>query len=156
MFTLKDVLEIAVNLEKNGRKFYEEAMVRVKDPTVLDLLRQLRDQELHHLETFRRLRDLHVRDTNVRDVSPRGMEDFVRDSMSGRLLSWNEKPAIDGSQSYREILESALEFEQDSVTFFRFMSEMVDGGEEKRVVDLIIREELAHVERLAGQVAMLG
>ena len=55
MFTLTDIIEIAVQIEKNGESTYRRAQQETSDPSLADLLGLLADEELEHQRWFAEL-----------------------------------------------------------------------------------------------------
>jgi rubrerythrin len=150
MFTLAEIYEMAITLEKNGKKFYEEALSRVTDERIKKLLGFLRDQEVRHLEFFTHLKNEHHKKNPQPRITPPGMNDFVQHIMAGRLFSWEEHPDIEEDTSFQSILEAALEFEKDGLTFFQFMKEALDSPEDLSEMEKILEEEREHVEKLSS------
>ena len=148
MFSVTEIYDMAITLEKNGRQFYEEALSRVIDTQVKKLITFLRDQEIEHLEVFTKLKNQHLGKNPQRRVTPPGMKDFVDDIMSGRLLSWEDHPVISEDTSFQSILKAALEFEKDGLAFFQFMKEALDSPEDLAEIERILEQEHDHVEKL--------
>jgi rubrerythrin len=148
-FTLAEIFDIAMNLERNGQEFYEQSLKRVIDKKVKEFLIHLRDQEINHLHTFARLKEAHAADKKPAPKLPPEMTDLLQTSMTGHLLSWDERPDIDHNTTFAELLDAALEFERDSVLFFQFMRELVELPEEREIIDRIVEEENHHVEQLS-------
>jgi len=148
MFTVQEIYDIAITLEKNGIKFYEEALKRVADERVLELLTFLLEEERGHLETFTRYKEEHLLKGTKSQKAPPGMEDFLKNVMAGRMLSWEDRPSIEEGTSFKDIKEAAIEFETDGLIFFEFMRDMLDSDEDLTEMDRIIGEERKHVERL--------
>ncbi len=149
-FTLSDILEIAIELEKNGREFYEKAMNFVSDDRSRQLLEYLSQEEESHFHAFTRMKEETLDRAEGETQAPPGMESFIRESMAGKMLSWDERDDIDSSTPFHELMASALEFEEDTILFYRFMREMVGSDWEKSQIDRIIQEEQRHVERLSS------
>jgi rubrerythrin len=148
MFSVTEIYDMAITLEKNGRRFYEEALSRVTDTEVKKLITFLRDQEVEHLEVFTKLKNQHLSKNPQRRAAPPGMEDFVQDIMSGRLFSWEDHPLISEDTPFQSILEAALEFEKDGLAFFQFMKEALDSPEDLAEMEQILEQEHDHVEKL--------
>jgi rubrerythrin len=141
---------MAITLEKNGKKFYEEALNRVTDEQIKKLLAFLHDQEVRHLEVFTQFKNEHYEKNPQSKKTPPGMEDFVHDIMAGRLFSWEDHPIIEENTSFQSILQVALEFEKDGLTFFQFMKEALDSPEDLSEMERILEEEREHVEKLTS------
>jgi rubrerythrin len=56
MFTLTDIIELAVQIEKNGESTYRRAQQATSDPFLADLLGRLADEELEHQRWFTELK----------------------------------------------------------------------------------------------------
>ena len=52
MFTMDDIIDIAVKIEKNGEKVYHDALQKVSDPSLISLLQWLADEEVQHADWF--------------------------------------------------------------------------------------------------------
>ena len=50
MFSLKDIIDIAVQIEQNGERVYRNAAGKIEDPSLRSLLQWLADEETQHVE----------------------------------------------------------------------------------------------------------
>lgn len=48
MFSLKDIIDIAVQIEQNGERVYRNAAGKIEDPSLRSLLQWLADEETQH------------------------------------------------------------------------------------------------------------
>ncbi len=154
MFSAEEVLKMAVRIEKNGEKYYREAAQMQKDPQLRKILLDLADDEARHGEWFENFRE--------RLGKPEGEELWVRE-ISGDLLQ-----SMIGDQTFSlkevnpahldsvaKILETALEFEKDSILFYDMLTGFMDEGESARTLQEIIEEEKLHVEILEARLEAL-
>ena len=149
IFSLSEIFEIAVSLEVNGGRFYKNALAKVQKREVRELLVYLYQQEEEHQATFLRLKEESITDDRQISMPPTGFENLLKESMEGRLLSWDDHPGIDEDTTYHELLKAALDFERDASVFFSFLRELVDSPENRGAVDRIIQEEEEHIKRLS-------
>ena len=56
MFEIIEIIDLALQIEKNGEKIYRNALKRVTNPAVYTLLQKLADEELNHVEWFSSLK----------------------------------------------------------------------------------------------------
>ena len=55
MFSVKELMEIAANVEENGEKFYRKLSKKVENDEQEKLFEYLADQEIEHARVFRKL-----------------------------------------------------------------------------------------------------
>ena len=56
MFEIIEIIDLALQIEKNGEKIYRNVLKRVTNPAVYTLLQKLADEELNHVEWFSSLK----------------------------------------------------------------------------------------------------
>lgn len=151
VFTAVEALNMALRVEENGKAFYTAAAERTQQPEVKALLEDLAVQEQRHYRAFQKLLDkLAVEPSSL--VAP-GMEEYdiyVQTALDNALFAGPDKAlaAVDEVGGERQALRMALGFEKDTLLFFYDLRDMMREAE-RPVVDEIIREEKAHVRRLA-------
>jgi rubrerythrin len=52
MFSVNEILDMAIQLEKNGESVYRNAVDKVKDPDLVSLLKWMADEEANHRHWF--------------------------------------------------------------------------------------------------------
>ena len=106
MFTVKDISELAVQLEKNGQQVYLEAIQKVRDPALATTLQWLAEDEKRHAEWFA---DLAVSEPE-REVS-RELEEMGRAMMKDALANQSFSLAdtdFSRLRNSRELIEVAV------------------------------------------------
>ena len=144
----QEVLEIAVQIENNGAKFYEEAAGTVSDKAAKELLETLARMEAQHGTTFDEMLDeLARKDGKVRWVGQKeeGWA-YLRLFTSGQIFDPTRKApaALASKNSVEEILEFAIARENESVLFFTGMARLVTSQEYAERIGEIIAEEMDH------------
>ncbi len=150
IFNADEVLKIAEQIERNGIAFYETAAERFDGDAKRTLLR-LADMERTHEQLFATLR---------KELPEQGYKAFDPEGESGRYLAAFADgqifaPKADSSallapgKTERDILETAIGLEKDSVVFYVAIKDAVPEtlGEDK--IDWIIQEEMAHIVLLS-------
>ena len=58
MFNADEVFRVAIQIEENGKNFYEQAQIKTNDEAVKNLFAFLAHEEVKHKEKFSRLKEL--------------------------------------------------------------------------------------------------
>ena len=146
MFSEREILEIAVRMEKNGEHEYRKAADEVSEQVLIESLRWMAAEEREHADFFSGL----LGDLATGSKSPFGLEmdgTFVRDLIGGSSLSLK---TVDFAQveSLEALLTIFIGFEEDSILFYQMITPMIEDSETRDRVERIVAEERAHIERL--------
>jgi rubrerythrin len=151
VFSVNEVIEMAVQIEKNGYAFYHEASKR-KDlsDSAREFIEYLRDQELNHEKIFVNLRD--DADMDVLGLSQDWdlVAEYMKTIVEGRIFN-NENAAIQlatKAKDIHEIVENAITFEKDTLLYFHAIADNITNPKTKVVLRSIINEEVTHVLKL--------
>ena len=60
MFSVEEVLDLAIRLENNGERYYRHFQITTEDQEICRTLAWLADQEVQHAQLFSRLKQRHV------------------------------------------------------------------------------------------------
>jgi rubrerythrin len=149
IFKANDIVRAAVEAEKKGKEFYECLAGRVGDEKIKALFTDLAQEELKHKDIFQALLD-RLEPVEVPAYSDQEEYDQYFDALinSHMLFScgWGEV-MLDQVRTEQEALKLAMNFERDSLLFFKEMKEFVPAGERK-IIDQCIDEERKHLVRL--------
>ena len=154
MFRIRDIVNIAVQIEKNGEESYREAGRHVTDPRVRDMLLWMAEEETRHRSWFESFED----DTPV----PPGHEDLEK---MGRNLLQNmvaketfslDQDRLNTTGCLHDLLAQSQAFEEDTILFYEFIRGLLEDEEAVSKIDAIIEEERRHAERLAKMAAELS
>ncbi len=146
MFTLHEIYDLAIQIEKNGEDFFRNAEEKISDPSLKALFLWLAEQEVRHGKWF----------MQKKESSKAGSESLALDEMGSKMLQ-----DIVGDQSFslgevdidqinkmEDLLSIAVEFEEDTIIFFRMISSLLEDAESLVGLDEIIEEEKRHIEAL--------
>jgi rubrerythrin len=146
MFSSADIIDLAIQIEKNGEKVYRNALRGVKDQSVASILLWLADEEVAHAKWFSDLK------RTARKVPvDRRVEDMGRDILQGILgeESFSLKEAdLQNLGSIENLISLAIEFEQDTVLFFEMFESFLEDRESLEHLNKIIEEERRHIQVL--------
>ncbi|HOH48513.1 MAG TPA: ferritin family protein [Candidatus Syntrophosphaera sp.] len=150
-FSINEIIEMAVQIERNGYAFYQEATKRKDlDDKSREFIAYLRDQELDHEKTFMALRD----DADMQDLELSQdwemVSAYLKTIVEGRIFN-SEESAIRkaaGAADLAAVVENAIAFEKDTLLYFHALSDSISNPKALKVLRRIINEEVSHVMRL--------
>jgi len=146
MFTVQEVLQLAVKMEENGEQAYRQALQRVEAPEIRTLLAWIADEEVAHAAHFRTMLKRFGSAADSPFLENPDQEQLA-DILQGESLSLKE---IDFSAITRfgDLIDVFLEFENDGILFYELLRSFVVEGDARSVVDEIIEQEKSHVQKL--------
>jgi rubrerythrin len=152
-FTAADVMEIAIEIEKNGAAFYRKSAESLSDSEskklLLDLAAMEDDHEKKFVELKKSLLELEKTSTVFDPNDESGQ--YLRALADIRVFYGMDEPG----KSLKEILKSAINVEKESIVFYLGMKDMVPEKYGKSRIDDIIKEEMGHIRLLSKQLVSL-
>ena len=147
MYSSEEVIALAVNVETNGERFYNES-ARKAEGDLKKIFEFLAEQEDLHRLRFESLRKYATDFIIPRDWEE--VEPYLNAIVESTFFMGNEKSfkRAMGAKDSVEALEFALQFEKDTLLFF---NEIVDFSREqnKKIINEIIKEEKKHIEMIS-------
>jgi rubrerythrin len=146
VFEIKEILELAIRLEKNGEATYRKAMASSSDESMNALLQWMADEEVSHREWFAALKsdlDNGVKNPFIEEMARQVFKDLV----GGQSFSLKE---VDFSKvsSTHELISIFIEFEQDTILFYELIAPFIEDEETCGHLQRVIAEENRHIDRL--------
>jgi rubrerythrin len=159
-FNAEETYRIGIEIEKNGRTFYETAAKRTADPAVAKLFADLARWEDGHVETFSELLaafDKPGAAETMEDVNDEVLG-YLHAAADSHVFGPHSDPAALAAacKTPREALEKALGFEKDSVVVYTTMRMLVPAHLGRDKVDILVDEELKHITILREQIDRLA
>jgi rubrerythrin len=150
VFTAGEALEMAMEIEKNGEVFYNEASAKSSDPEIKELFEDLAVQEQGHYRVFEKMLGGAKPAPDLPVAEYDEYQAYVLITLDNALFSGPEKALTLAKQAQdRETaLRAAMGFEKDTLLFFYDLRDMVSEAD-REAVTAIIREEKKHLRRLA-------
>jgi len=158
-FNANEVFQIAIDIEENGKQFYEKAVELVDSPDVKALLASLAQEEVEHLNRFAELKAQLPKAANEDTVwDPQhelnrylqmmaGMHVFRSDSGVEKELSRVKGP--------EDVLKLGIQFEKDSIIFFLTMQDATEEKKGREFIGQLINEEKEHLKKLSLELKRL-
>ncbi len=146
MFTPVDILDVAVQLERNGEKVFRDAVKKVRHRDLAELLEWMADQERVHIQWFTELKSK-IKEPFTDPVLQRMGREILQETLEG--ASFNMK-SVDFSKidEIKELLYISIEFEKDTAIFYELLLNFVEDQETKDLIERIIDEEHNHAKLL--------
>lgn len=143
MFEIKDILDLAIRLEKNGEATYRKAIQAISDEELKAMLEWMAGEEASHGQWFSKLKA-------ARD---RGRPNPFREEMSRQLIE-----GLLGGQNFSlkevdfarvtglsELISIFIEFEKDTVLFYGMIAPFAENSATRTHLESIIAEENRHI-----------
>ncbi|MGI6198709.1 MAG: ferritin-like domain-containing protein [Candidatus Cloacimonadaceae bacterium] len=147
-FSVNEIVELAVQIERNGYAYYDEATKRKDlDSKSLELLTFLRDAELDHEKTFLGLRE----ELDLDELELAGdwemVSSYLNAIVAGRIFN-DPNSAIKRATEAKDVMEvikNAITFEKDTLLYFHAINDAIKDDRARNVLRRVIQEEVSHV-----------
>jgi rubrerythrin len=146
MFSLKDIIDIAVQIERNGERVYRNAAEKIEDPSLSSLLHWLADEETHHAKWFEALMDK-VPETGDFPEEEKMGRALLQDAVGAQSFTLDDAD-FSSMKKVEDLLNLAIEFEKDTALFYGMLQPLIDDQKTLEQLHAIIQEEEAHARRL--------
>ena len=148
IFSGSEVVEIGIQIEKNGRDYYSTLMNQSKSEKARELFKYLSSEEEKHILTFQKILE------TVQKYEPQGLDSdeyyaYMNDLASEHVFTQENKGTEIAKtiKSDKEAIEKAIGFEEDSIVFYEGMKKIVPEYDLK-VVEWLIGQEQNHLKQL--------
>jgi rubrerythrin len=162
-FSADEIFEMAVQIERNGAKFYRSSAGAVQEPSSRELLTSLAAMEDEHEKTFSSMRG-ELTETEKSKTTFDPEEEgylYLKALADSRVFVERKVPNLDAkAKSDKEMLEEILKFaigaEKESIVFYLGMKDAVPEKLGQSRLDGIIREEMGHIRLLSNRLVSLN
>ena len=153
MFTMDDLFDIAIKMEKNGESVYMDSVGRMDRPDLKKVLQWMADEEAGHREWFKTQKNklkLEIDEQQLKEMVP----GILHQMMEDKALSLDD---IDFSQvkNIRDLMETFIGFEEDTILFYEMLDMFIDDPDVKQGIDTILEEERKHIQNLREMIRKL-
>ncbi len=159
-FNAAEVFKVAIEIEENGKRFYEESLERIGDPEVRELFADLARQEMEHKKKFEALKAQLPPSAAVSTVwDPDNELDRYIKMMADNHVFVSSASVDEQLANVRDVktaLKLAIDFEKDSVVFFLELEDATETKKDQEFIRALVREEQEHLRRLAGQLGRIS
>ncbi|MDR2350559.1 MAG: ferritin family protein [Deltaproteobacteria bacterium] len=154
-FNAVEAVKIAISIEENGLKFYNEAAKRFAPSKVSDLFARLAKEEVVHETLFKKLLEtLPDKDKPTVYDPDNEMDQYLR--MMAGLHIFRQSPDaedkfLESVKDEKSALELAMSFEKDSIALFVQLKHSASEFGDRVPIDKLIGEEAKHLRTLASE-----
>ncbi len=158
-FNAKEVFQMAIEIEENGRLFYQKARDVVEDPEVKGLFSDLEQREVEHREKFKALRaELPESAQESTLWDPQGEIDQYLKMTADMHVFKAASPVeeqLEAVKNAADALRLAIQFEKDSILFFLLMQDETGKGKGREFISQLANEEKAHLRMLSKELVRI-
>lgn len=149
-FAGSEIVELGIQIEVNGKSFYDEITEKSKNQDAKKVFRHLAAEEEKHIEDFKKILD------SVRKYEP--VESYPDEYFAYMNAMAREHVfTIEGKGSEiaktvttdKQAIELAIIFEKESIFFYEGMKRIM-SGEDEGLLDALIAQEKDHLGKLQG------
>lgn len=159
-FNANEIFEMAEEIERNGAEFYRQAAKNAADKETKQMLLDMAVVEDGHLKTFEEMRkQLSGQEKGWMIFDPDNQSVLYLQAMAdargyeGKITPTKE---LTGNETTKEIIEIALNSENESVVFYLSLKALVPVKAGRDKVEAIIIEELSHITTLLKKLKSLN
>ena len=146
MFSIREIIDMAIQLEKNAETFYRAAVAKMSTPSLEPVLICLANEERDHKKWFESLKRV-AQEAEARGQSVEISSEALRSLVGGQKFSLDEVD-LSKIESVQELIELAMEHEKDTIIFYQMLQSFIDDPETMKELDEIIAEEEQHIKLL--------
>ena len=138
MFSIQEILDLAIRLENNGESVYRQAIKEIAEPELVALLQWMAEEEVEHASWFSELKHklkTHSTDPFMAEMSREVFADFLGEkSFSHREVDFSN---IDRTE---DLVAVFIEFEKDTILFYETLKPFVEDNDTLVNLEKIIAE----------------
>ena len=146
MFSVHEILDLAIQLERNGESVYRDAVDKIAKSDLISLLTWMAEEEARHRRWFSELKNNFDTDS----INP-FMEEMGRQVFGGMLgeKSFSHRD-VDFSRVKRleDLIGIFIEFEEDTILFYEALIPFIEDKDTLQNISKIIAEENNHIKKL--------
>jgi len=144
-----DVLSFAIEIEKNGKNFYESVAKIIEDPEMKEAFLKLKEQEEQHIVDFEQLLD-QITAYQPQETYSGEYLDYVKALVDNHVFNTDAdiKAIAETVKNEADAIDLALKFEKDSILFFAELKHVV-APHNHGVIENLIVQERGHIRVLS-------
>ena len=146
MFSVADIREIAVQIERNGEAAYRQAAELVSDQTIAEIFNWMADEEKRHALWFSTIEAAEALSEEQVELEQMGRQ-LLQEMVADQTFSLDKK-LLAQTPAFAEALEQARLFEKDTVMFYEFLLNLISEEQPRQELERVIREEQRHIDQL--------
>jgi len=143
IFAPDEVLKLAIEIENNGKEFYESMAIKMKEEDLKKLLGFLAQEEEKHRKVFKEMLE-NLGETEIVETYPGEYQAYMK-ALSDECVFTQKilKEKIErGFENTEQLLDFALRIEKDSIILYTEMKQHVLRNQSP--LDKVVEEERKH------------
>ena len=150
VFAGSEIVELGIQIEKNGRDFYNTLIAQSKNQKTKDMFKYLAGEEQKHIAIFQKILNS-VQKYEPQEAFPGEYFAYMRALASEYVFTQKDKgnQIAKNTKSDKEAIELGIGFEKDSIIFYEGMKKVVPQHD-YRLLDELIAQEQDHLRKLSG------
>jgi rubrerythrin len=150
IFAGSEIVELGIQIEKNGRDFYGTLAAQSKNPSAVKVFGYLAGEEEKHIAVFQKI----LEKTQRYEPPQVYAEEYLAymSALAGEHIFTRKeqgKKAAEKISSDNEAVDTGIRFEKESIIFYEGMKKAVPDYDQK-IVDELILQEQNHLVQLTG------
>lgn len=156
LFQAAEIVEMAVQEERNGVAYYEALVERTTDPALKEFAQRMAGEERRHERAFTELREQLGGYVPAESYEGEYLA-YVRALVSDRFLPDEQgaREVVGQAGSDREVVLTALRFEKETLLFFTELKKFVPARH-RGLIGRLIAEERQHIADLSELLHKMG
>lgn len=146
MFSIDDILDLAIQIEENGEQLLRTAQRRSRDPELRALFKLLADEEEQHITSFSQMKPAPSIDVDTAELEAMG-RNLLGDVLGEETFSLQDVELAEIEDAV-ELIRRMIEFEKDTVLFYEMIRSVVSDAAVARILEEIISQEKQHAHAL--------
>jgi rubrerythrin len=143
MFSPAEVYDLGIRIERNGEKFYRDALKQAWSVPIAEMLKLLAEEEVKHIDFFAKRMDA-VKQKRENPLLDEMSTSMLKDILGNQTFSLKEVD-VSKIRSVEELVAVAIEFEKDTILFYEMVDSFMTDEKARRELKEIIEEEERHV-----------
>jgi rubrerythrin len=148
IFSGSEMVEIGIQIEKNGRDFYNTLASKSKNEKSKNIFEYLAGQEEKHMEVFQGILGS-VEKYEPAEAYPGEYSAYMNSLASGSVFTQKDKgkEIAKKLKNEQEAIDIGIKAEKDSIVFYEGMKKVVPEYDQK-IIDEVIKQEQGHLKQL--------
>ena len=150
LFSGCEILDVALQIEKNGRAFYEELTKCARNEKVKEVVSFMMEEEAKHLETFKTMQEaLACENYTTSETYPGEYQAYVKALADSHVFTKEHdvREQCKRLETDSDAIQAAIGLEKDSIVFYNEMMRFLRDSD-KMTISKVIDEERAHIAKL--------
>lgn len=152
-YKLEDIFQFAVDVEEQGKRFYDAGSGQAEKDEVRDLFAWLAKEEMKHAKKFLKFQEAYSRKGGSFQADARLdglLNTYMRGMIFPDLADLKEVLGRKDRNPMLSLVKAAMGVETNSILFYEEMKALLGEEETKDALSKIVKEEKGHLIKLKG------